>query len=89
VAAKASLRVGFEAVQAAPDVANVEVAGAWLDGEHPNAPKRVAPGSLPNSAVYQRFIKKGEAWSMPPLGTEVVDPTAKQLMEDWIAAAQP
>jgi hypothetical protein len=62
---------------------------AWLDGEHPNAPKRVAPGSLPNSAVYQRFINKGELWSMPPLGTEVVDPVAKKLMEDWIAAAKP
>jgi hypothetical protein len=62
---------------------------AWLDGEHPDAPKRVAPGSLPNSAVYQRFIKKGEVWSMPPLGTEIVDPTAKKLMEDWIATATP
>jgi hypothetical protein len=62
---------------------------AWLDGEHPDAPKRVAPGSLPNSAIYQRFIKKGEAWSMPPLGTEIVDPTAKKLMEDWIATASP
>ena len=62
---------------------------AWLDGEHPDAPKRVAPGSLPNSAVYQRFIKKAEVWSMPPLGTEVVDPTAQKLMEDWIAAAKP
>jgi hypothetical protein len=62
---------------------------AWLDGEHPNAPKRIAPGSLPNSAVYQRFIKKGEAWSMPPLGTELVDPVAKKLMEDWIATTAP
>ena len=62
---------------------------AWLDGEHPNAPKRVAPGSLPNSAVYQRFIEKGQVWSMPPLGTELVDPVAKKLMEDWIATAKP
>jgi hypothetical protein len=62
---------------------------AWLDGEHPNAPKRVAPGSLPNSAVYQRFINKGELWSMPPLGTELVDPIAKKLMEDWITTAKP
>lgn len=61
---------------------------AWLDGDHPAAPKRVAPGSLADSAVYQRFIKKAEAWSMPPLGTEVVDPEAKKLMEDWIAAAK-
>lgn len=61
----------------------------WLDGEHPTAPKRIAPGSLPNSAVYQRFINKGELWTMPPLGTELVDPVAKKLMEDWIATAAP
>ena len=61
---------------------------AWLDGDHPAAPKRVAPGSLADSAIYQRFIKKAEAWSMPPLGTEVVDPDAKKLMEDWIGAAK-
>jgi len=59
----------------------------WLDAEHPNAPKRIAPGSLPNSAVYQRFIEKGQTWSMPPLGTEVVDPTGKKLLEDWINSA--
>lgn len=61
---------------------------AWLGGDHPAAPKRVAPGSLTDSAVYQRFIKKAEVWSMPPLGTEVVDPDGKKLMEDWIAAAK-
>lgn len=61
---------------------------AWLDGDHPAAPKRVAPGSLADSAVYQRFIKKAETWSMPPLGTELVDPEAKKLMEDWIGAAK-
>jgi hypothetical protein len=61
---------------------------AWLDGDHPAATKRVAPGSLEDSAVYQRFIKKAEAWSMPPLGTELVDPDGKKLMEDWIGAAK-
>jgi hypothetical protein len=59
---------------------------AWLDGQHPDAPKRVAAGSLADSAIYQRFIQKGELWSMPPLGTEVVDPTGKKLMEDWIGS---
>jgi hypothetical protein len=56
----------------------------WLDGMHPEAPKRVASGSLTNSAVYQRFVTKGQEFSMPPLGTEVVDPAGKQAMEDWI-----
>jgi len=61
---------------------------AWLDGDHPAATKRVAPGSLAESAVYQRFIKKAEVWSMPPLGTELVDPDGKKLIEDWIASVQ-
>jgi hypothetical protein len=60
---------------------------AWLDGERPSAAKRVAPGSLMDSAVYQRFIEKAQTWSMPPLGTELVDPDGKKLMEDWIGAA--
>jgi hypothetical protein len=63
-----------------------DTAIAWLDGEHPDAPKRVAPGSLADSAIYQRFIKKGETWSMPPLGTELVDPEGKKLFEDWIGS---
>jgi hypothetical protein len=58
----------------------------WLDAEHPDAPKRIAPGSLQDSAVYQRFIEKGRTWSMPPLGTEIVDPNGKKLLEDWITA---
>lgn len=61
---------------------NVDI--AWMDGDRPPATKRIAPGSLSNSAVYQRFITKGRDWSMPPLATEVVDPTAKKLLEDWI-----
>lgn len=56
----------------------------WLDAEHPEAPKRIAPGSLKDSAVYQRFIEKGKTWSMPPLATEDVDPKGKKLLEDWI-----
>lgn len=56
----------------------------WLDGARPEATKRVDPGSLENSAMYQRFIAKGEEWSMPPLGTEDVDPTGKLLFETFI-----
>lgn len=62
--------------------ANIE----WLDGERPDSTKRVAPGSLADSAVYQRFIEKKQTWSMPPLGTEDVDPTGKQAMETWIGS---
>ena len=56
----------------------------WLDGDRPAATKRITPGSLSDSAIYQRFSTKGETWSMPQLGTEVTDPTGKQVMEDWI-----
>jgi hypothetical protein len=61
---------------------------AWLDGAVPEATKRVSPGSFEDSAIYQRFVNKGQAWSMPPLGTEVVDPTGKQLFETWIQSLQ-
>lgn len=59
----------------------------WLDAEHPDAPQRIAPGSLADSAIYRRFVEKGHTWSMPPLGTELVDPAGKKLLEDWIAPA--
>ncbi len=49
-----------------------------------DATKRVDPGSLENSAVYQRLITKGQEWSMPPLGTEIVDPAGQQLLEQFI-----
>ena len=48
------------------------------------ATKRIDPGSLENSAIYQRFSNKGQAWSMPPLGTEVTDPTGQELLEAFI-----
>jgi hypothetical protein len=57
----------------------------WLDAEHPDAPKRIAPGAPEESAIYRRLVEKGQTWSMPPLGTEEVDPAGKKLLEDWIA----
>ena len=48
------------------------------------ATKRIDPGSLENSAIYQRFSNKGQTYSMPPLATEVTDPTGQQLLEDFI-----
>jgi hypothetical protein len=53
------------------------------------ATKRIDPGNLDNSAVYQRFLNKGQEWSMPPLGTEDVDPQGEQLLEDFILSLQP
>lgn len=53
-----------------------------------DATKRIDPGSLENSAIYQRVVTKGQEWSMPPLGTELVDTTAQQLLEDFIMGLQ-
>ena len=61
----------------------------WLDGQRPAASKRIASGSLDDSAIYQRFATKGEAWSMPPLGTEITDPAGKKAMEDFIESLAP
>jgi len=55
-----------------------------LDVPEVEATKRIDPGSLENSAIYQRFSTKGQAWSMPPLGTEVTDPTGQDLLEAFI-----
>lgn len=48
------------------------------------ATKRIDPGSLENSAIYQRFSNKGQPWSMPPLATEIADPTGLELLEAFI-----
>ena len=49
-----------------------------------DASKRIDPGSLENSAIYQRFLTKGLSYSMPPLGTEVTDPNGQELLETFI-----
>ncbi len=48
------------------------------------ATKRIDPGSLENSALYQRFLNKGQSWSMPPLASEVTDPTGQAMLEAFI-----
>lgn len=55
-----------------------------LDVPEVEATKRIDPGSLENSAIYQRFSNKGQTWSMPPLATEVTDPTAQEMLEAFI-----
>lgn len=63
---------------------NVEI--TWHDGVVPPAAKRIEPASLDNSAVFRRFIVRGESWSMPPLATEIVDSSGKRIFEEWIAS---
>jgi len=55
-----------------------------LDVPEVEATKRIDPGSLENSAIYQRFLTKGLSYSMPPLGTEVTDPDGQELLETFI-----
>ena len=64
----------------------VDVDIAWLDGDRPAATKRIAPNSLNDSAIYQRFLDKSAPWTMPPLGTEVTDPAGQKAIEDFISS---
>ncbi len=56
----------------------------WVDGTRPDATVRVVPGSPETSALYQRFMTKGQQWSMPPIGTELLDPAGQTAIEAFI-----
>jgi hypothetical protein len=45
---------------------------------------RVAPGAPERSAVYVRASSRFPAWQMPPLGTQLKDDTAVELLARWI-----
>lgn len=58
-----------------------------LPGDGPaGASLRIDPGSPSTSALLLRFDSRGEAYSMPPLGTEIVDPAGRALLEAWITS---
>ncbi|HXS18051.1 MAG TPA: hypothetical protein VN764_12730 [Polyangiaceae bacterium] len=50
---------------------------------------RVVPGSLEQSALYERMTSRGQDYSMPPLGTEQTDSEGMRLVADWINALLP
>ena len=52
-------------------------------------PFRVAPGDPASSAVVVRMEHRGDAYQMPPLGTEIVDTAGLAAVSDWVAALQP
>ena len=54
------------------------------EGSVPGAPKIIDPGSPDTSAVFRRMDSRGETYSMPALGTELIDMTGRQAVEDWI-----
>lgn len=39
---------------------------------------------LQKSVVYSRFNTLGEDYSMPPLGTEIIDPEGEAVIREWI-----
>jgi hypothetical protein len=47
---------------------------------------RITPGNPAQSAVMQRMSSRVAGAQMPPLGTEITDPTGIQTVTDWITA---
>ena len=47
----------------------------------------IVPGDLEHSVLYQRLL--GELPRMPPIATRELDPTAIQLLQDWIVQSLP
>jgi hypothetical protein len=54
-------------------------------GQSPDAALRIEPGNPDRSALTQRVASRYSALQMPPLGTELVDKQAVELLRRWIA----
>ena len=52
------------------------------------AGQRIVPGDFENSVLYQRFVSTDPDLYMPPYGTEITDPTGRQIIEDWISTLE-
>jgi hypothetical protein len=46
----------------------------------------ITPHDADHSALFLHFTATGDAARMPPLATEIVDPTGQQVLHDWITA---
>jgi hypothetical protein len=53
-------------------------------GQSPDAVLRIEPGHPDRSGLMQRVASRYPALQMPPLGTEVVDSEAAELLRRWI-----
>lgn len=63
------------------------VGQATLSFKGPGKPPwRVAPGDPSSSAVVVRMQHRGDAFQMPPLGTEIVDDTGLQKVTAWVSS---
>jgi hypothetical protein len=62
--------------------------GANMDITNISKMKRVVPKDVPNSSVHDlmslRITGMADPIQMPPLGTEIKDPTGLKMVEDWI-----
>ncbi|MFO1142421.1 MAG: hypothetical protein U1E59_08530 [Amaricoccus sp.] len=54
-------------------------------GQTPDAVLRVDPGHPERSALVQRMASRWAALQMPPLGTDLVDKDALEMVRKWIA----
>ena len=54
-------------------------------GQSPDAVLRIEPGQPERSALAQRMGSRWAALQMPPLGTNLVDEQALELVRQWIA----
>lgn len=50
---------------------------------------RVVPGDPERSTLRVRVASRFPAWQMPPLGTQLVDPAAVELLDLWISNLNP
>lgn len=55
----------------------------------PGMTYRIAPGNPSASVLTHRMHQRGSMAQMPPLGTEMVDATGTDAVEDWIATLTP
>jgi hypothetical protein len=58
-------------------------------GLSPDATQRIEPQHPDRSALMQRMASRYPALQMPPLGTELVDRQAVDLIRRWIEASEP
>lgn len=54
------------------------------EGSVPGVDLIIDPGSPDTSAAFRRVNSRGETFSMPPLGTELIDMTGRDAIEEWI-----
>jgi hypothetical protein len=53
---------------------------------HPTLTTRVVPGDAAASAVTARMMSRATKDQMPPLATEMIDPTGVDVITRWIMA---